>query len=82
MNRILIPDLNQMIVRPPRYRINIEEATDTHFRVNVEEDLSDKILVVGERYQNNDIKCVPAATLGENTSGVLRKTKKKLYIFK
>lgn len=64
-------ELNQMIVRPPRYRVNIETATDKQFKVKVEEDFSDHILAVGERYQNSDIKCVPAATLGELSSGVL-----------
>lgn len=62
-----------MIVRPPRYRVNIETATENQFKVKVEEDLSDHILAVGERYQNSDVKCVPAATLGERSSGVLRK---------
>lgn len=60
-----------MIVRPPRYRVNVETVTDKQFKVKVEEDLSDHILAVGERYQNSDIKCVPAATLGEHSSGVL-----------
>lgn len=62
-----------MKVRSPRFRVQIESATQNRFKVKVEEDLSDCVLAVGARYQISDIKCIPVASLGQQTSGVLGK---------
>lgn len=43
------------------------------FRVNINTDLSDHVLAVGQRYQIEDVRCNVVSTLGVNTSGVLRK---------
>lgn len=42
------------------------------FRVNVDTDLSDHVLAVGQRYQIEDVRCSVVSTLGDNTSGLLR----------
>lgn len=68
----ILLDLNQLTVRAPRHRINIETATESQFKVRIEEDLSDSVLAVGDRYQMDDVKCGAAASLGEHSSGVLR----------
>ncbi|XP_026478925.1 mitochondrial mRNA pseudouridine synthase Trub2-like [Ctenocephalides felis] len=63
-------DLNDQHVRPPRKIIAIDNKTDC-YEVSVRESFADNTLVVGPRYQMQDVKINPAASLGRNTSGLL-----------
>lgn len=72
-------DLNQLNVREPRKRLLIENCTDVNnYNVKCVTDLADHVLSVGPRYQIEDIRFNIASHLGPRTSGVLRKTLKKL----
>lgn len=67
----LCRDLNQLTVRPPLQRIAIESGSDSAYHVRTIEDLSDNVLVVGPRYQTDDIRIRMSANHGRLTSGVL-----------
>lgn len=67
----LCRDLNQLKVRPPLERVSIEGGTDSKYLVRKTEDLSDNVLVVGPRYQIEDIRIRMSANHGRMTSGVL-----------
>nr|XP_029729526.1 mitochondrial mRNA pseudouridine synthase Trub2-like [Aedes albopictus] len=67
----LCRDLNQLKVRPPLQRITIESGSDSKYLVRRKEDLSDNVLVVGPRYQTEDIRMRMSANHGRLTSGVL-----------
>ncbi|KAL7037445.1 hypothetical protein ACKWTF_009223 [Chironomus riparius] len=64
-------DLNELSVRPPRKRVLIEPSTDCKYIVKTQNDLSDHVLVVGDRYQNCDIIMSGSHNLGKLTSGVM-----------
>lgn len=68
-------DLNQMEVRPPREIVKIESVSDEgdeeRYVVKTEPDPADNILVVGERYQPQDISSVTSCHLGKFSSGVV-----------
>ncbi|XP_058451893.1 pseudouridylate synthase TRUB2, mitochondrial [Malaya genurostris] len=67
----LCRDLNQLQVRPPLQRITIEATSDENFLVRRTEDYADNVLVVGPRYQTEDIKIRMSANHGRLTSGVM-----------
>lgn len=70
-NLISILDLNQMEVRPPRQIVKIEEnPLSGKYLVKQEESVADNILVVGERYQPDDVRAMSSLHLGRFTSGV------------
>lgn len=54
----------------------IEPSTDCKYLVKTQNDLSDHLLVVGERYQNCDIIMSGSHNLGKLTSGVMSKMRK------
>lgn len=58
-----------MDVRPPgnMIRIGVDQA------VTQEANLADHTLIVGERYQKEDLKCTTSSYLGRFSSGVMRK---------
>jgi mitochondrial mRNA pseudouridine synthase TRUB2 len=68
-------DLNQMEVRPPREIVKIEAVSNEHneekYIVRTEPDLADNVLIVGERYQPEDISSVCSCHLGKFSSGVM-----------
>jgi hypothetical protein len=68
----LLPDLNQLNVRQPRKHVVIQACADKYL-IKKQTDLSDHLLVVGERYQNADISMTPACFMGKLTSGVMGK---------
>ncbi|XP_058824112.1 pseudouridylate synthase TRUB2, mitochondrial [Topomyia yanbarensis] len=67
----LCRDLNQLRVRPPLQRVAIEATSDDKFLVRRTEDLADNVLVVGPRYQTEDVKVRMSANHGRFTSGVM-----------
>ncbi|CAO1410188.1 unnamed protein product [Diamesa serratosioi] len=68
----LCRDLNNLEVRPPLKRISISsDITGSKYLVNQEDNIADSVLVVGERYQNSDVRCGCSSSLGKLTSGVL-----------
>lgn len=61
-----------MKVREPRKRVVIEPTLDlSNYIVKTETDLADHVLVVGDRYQPDDIRMHNASYLGRFTSGVM-----------
>ncbi|XP_050101597.1 pseudouridylate synthase TRUB2, mitochondrial [Anopheles aquasalis] len=66
----LCRDLNLLNVRPALQRVVIEDGFDSSLVVRKEEDLSDNVLVVGPRYQPEDVKTRFCANHGKFTSGV------------
>uniref|UniRef100_A0AAG5CQG5 Pseudouridine synthase II N-terminal domain-containing protein n=1 Tax=Anopheles atroparvus TaxID=41427 RepID=A0AAG5CQG5_ANOAO len=66
----LCRDLNQLEVRPSLQRVVIEDGFESKLVVRKVEDLSDNLLVVGPRYQPDDVKCRFCANHGRFTSGV------------
>jgi tRNA U55 pseudouridine synthase TruB len=70
----LCRDLNQLKVREPRDLVRIEgiQADDeTKYIVKREPNYADNLLVVGERYQNEDVRCGVTTPLGIFSSGVM-----------
>lgn len=69
---ISFTDLNELKVREPRKRVVIEPTKDfSNYLVKTETDLADHVLVVGDRYQPQDITMHNASYLGKFTSGVM-----------
>ncbi|KAF7387882.1 hypothetical protein HZH66_010649 [Vespula vulgaris] len=64
-------DLNEMEVRPPDNYVVIEGKTNEKLEVIVRPNYADDELVVGPRYQYNDISLSAANRLSIDTSGVL-----------
>lgn len=64
-------DLNEMEVRPPDNYVVIEGKTNEKLEVIVRPNYGDNELVVGPRYQYNDISLSSANCLSIDTSGVL-----------
>lgn len=62
-----------MDVRPPADRVSLIGNPSERMTVLVEPDLADHPLVVGPRYQIDDLKCSWSSYLGRKTSGVLCK---------
>lgn len=63
-------DLNAMGVRSPENRVVISGDTTKALDVKVEPSYADNVLVVGPRYQTEDIKCIWTTHLGNRVSGV------------
>ena len=51
-------------------KIEADPDEEEKYIVTTETNLADHVLVVGERYQMEDIKAMPASHLGTFTSGV------------
>ncbi|KAF5284070.1 hypothetical protein FQA39_LY17119 [Lamprigera yunnana] len=64
-------EMNEMNCRPPIEYVSIEGDTSKHLSVVRKPSLADHPLVVGPRYQMDDIRCTWSSFLGYNTSGVL-----------
>jgi len=62
--------LNALGVRPPENRVVITGDTTKDLQVKVEPSFADNVLVVGPRYQSEDIKCIWTTHLGMRVSGV------------
>lgn len=59
-----------MDVRPSDTRVVISGDTTKKLQVNLEPNYADDVLVVGPRYQTEDMKCVWTTHLGMRVSGV------------
>lgn len=69
-----LADFNELKVREPKKRVVIEPTSDfSNYLVKTETDLADHVLVVGDRYQPQDIIMQNASYLGKFTSGVMGK---------
>uniref|UniRef100_A0A1B6D0L3 Pseudouridine synthase II N-terminal domain-containing protein n=2 Tax=Clastoptera arizonana TaxID=38151 RepID=A0A1B6D0L3_9HEMI len=66
----LTEELCEMECRPPGMYVSIEGDTTKEMTVKVEPNLADHPLVVGPRYQPQDLRCVWATYLGKHSSGV------------
>ena len=66
-----IVGLNEMECRPPMDYVSIEGNPSTQLTVTVKPNLADHPLVVGPRYQIEDLKCSWSNYLGLHSSGVL-----------
>ncbi|XP_069690130.1 pseudouridylate synthase TRUB2, mitochondrial-like isoform X2 [Periplaneta americana] len=80
-------DLCELESRPPRNHVFIEGNPSVALSVHVAPSFSEHPLVVGPRYQPDDIRCTWGAALGKNVSGVFVlgfndgcKTVKELHI--
>lgn len=61
-------------MRPPKQRVTIEPTNENcKYLVKTSTDLSDHVLVVGERYQPVDVSISSGCHLGKFTSGVMGK---------
>lgn len=69
--RNLCRDLNAMKVRPPEPYVMIEGETNKQLTVSVRRSFADNTLVVGPRYQPQDLKLNWANHLHQHTSGVV-----------
>ncbi|XP_012275402.1 mitochondrial mRNA pseudouridine synthase Trub2 [Orussus abietinus] len=67
----LCRDLNSMKVRPPINHVYIEGETNKPMTVSVGPSYADHILVVGPRYQHEDLKLTSSNYLGSDASGIL-----------
>ncbi|XP_017771216.1 PREDICTED: probable tRNA pseudouridine synthase 2 [Nicrophorus vespilloides] len=67
----LCADLNQLDCRPPIDHVVVEPDEKDCFDVKVVPNLADHPMVVGPRYQANDLPCSWSNFLGTSTSGVL-----------
>lgn len=65
-----VADLNSLDVRPPESRVVISGDTTRELCVKIEPSYADNVLVVGPRYQSEDIKCIWTTHLGKRVSGV------------
>jgi len=70
MYYIIIIELNLCGVRSPENRVVISGDTTKELNVKVESNYADNVLVVGPRYQTQDIKCIWTTHLGKRVSGV------------
>lgn len=69
-------DLNELKVREPRKKVVIEATSDnTNYDVKVQQEYADHVLVVGERYQSEDVRLTYSSHLGKFSSGVMRELK-------
>lgn len=66
----IILDLNSLDVRSPENRVVITGDTTKHLEVKLEPSYADNVLVVGPRYQSEDLKCIWTSHLGMRVSGV------------
>lgn len=71
-NNVLL-ELNEMDCREQEKYVSIEGDPAKSMSVVVRENFADDVLVVGPRYQLDDVKCSWSNFLGFNTSGVLCK---------
>lgn len=67
-------DMNTLEVRPPIAHVAIEGSSSRQLTVSVKPSLADHPLVVGPRYQEQDLPVSWSNYLGFNTSGVLCKS--------
>jgi len=65
-----IIELNLCGVRSPENRVVISGNTTKELNVQLEPSYADNVLVVGPRYQTQDIKCIWTTHLGKRVSGV------------
>lgn len=65
-----IIELNLCGVRSPENRVVISGDTTKELNVKLEPSYADNVLVVGPRYQTQDIKCIWTTHLGKRVSGV------------
>lgn len=75
----IITELNLCGVRPPENRVVISGDTTKELNVKVESSYADNVLVVGPRYQTQDIKCIWTTHLGKRVSGVCGMTCFKVH---
>lgn len=66
----IVVDLNSLNVRAPENRVVISGDTTKELEVQIQPSYADNVLVVGPRYQTNDIKCIWTTYLGKRVSGV------------
>lgn len=66
--------MNEMDVRPPENYVSIEGNPLKNLTVVVRPNYADHPLVVGPRYQEQDLPVSWSNYLGYNTSGVLSKS--------
>lgn len=64
-------DLCELKCRPPRNHVFIQGNPSSSLTVHVAPSFADHPLVVGPKYQPEDIRCTWGAPLGKNVSGVL-----------
>lgn len=64
-------DLCELQCRPPRNHVFIQGNPSSSLTVHVAPSFADHPLVVGPKYQPEDIRCTWGAPLGKNVSGVL-----------
>jgi len=64
-------DLCELQCRPPRNHVFIQGNPSSSLIVHVAPSFADHPLVVGPKYQPEDIRCTWGAPLGKNVSGVL-----------
>lgn len=67
----LCKELNEMKVRPPRPIVKFTGDPNTKLHVNIASSYADNVLVVGPRYQFEDIKITTASMLGTDSSGLM-----------
>lgn len=75
----IIIELNLCGVRSPENRVVISGDTTKELNVKVESSYADNVLVVGPRYQTQDIKCIWTTHLGKRVSGVCGMTNFKVH---
>jgi len=75
----IIIELNLCGVRSPENRVVISGDTTKELNVKVETNYADNVLVVGPRYQTQDIKCIWTTHLGKRVSGVCGMTSFKFH---
>jgi hypothetical protein len=63
-------DLCELESRPPTNHVFIEGSPSTSLSVHVAPSFADHPLLVGPRYQPEDIRCTWGMPLGKNVSGV------------
>jgi hypothetical protein len=70
-----------MEVRPPRQIVKIKEVSDTgKFLVKQEESVADNVLVVGPRYQIDDVRTMCSLSLGRFTSGITGREETEKFV--
>lgn len=66
-------DLNDLDVRAPMKRVEIEKLNDDQYGVQLVPDMADTIQATGPRYQMKDFRLISSVNLGRFTSGVMCK---------
>lgn len=62
--------MNASGIRSPEKRVVISGDTTKKLNVKVQSSYADNVLVVGPRYQSEDMKCIWTTHLGMRVSGV------------